>query len=315
MKSFCCYLFLLLVLIGGYYFLSEKDEAVRKADSDHSEKAVFGDEIQEPSVGQDNLETVTKSDPETIPQQNNDPAEQTPVTPKVPLENPYYAAVIGMSGDELKNGLHQIIRGHRSLTYGELWAALRDLDGGDEGQVVLIYDRTQRSHSRNGGDQGDWNREHLWPRAYGVRRSSSANTDLHHIRASDVGINGKRGHLYFDESDVDDSSGQRYSSDLDSWEPPNVVKGDIARAMFYMAVRYEGEEAGSVDLELSNHPNMKTGVHGKLSTLLSWHRMDPVSDEERARNQKIHRNYQGNRNPFIDHPEWVESIFNEMKSE
>ncbi|BDS08003.1 extracellular ribonuclease [Oceaniferula spumae] len=214
-----------------------------------------------------------------------------------------------LRGDELKQALHQRIRNHRVLTYAELWNALRDLDAGEDGKVVLIYQRSQRSSSENGGNQGDWNREHLWPRAYGIGRSSIANTDLHHIRASDVDVNAKRGHLYFDETDGEDYGGKRYSSDADSWEPPNEVKGDIARALFYMAVRYEGDEANATDLEISNTPDIKNRQLGKLSILLEWHHSDPVSDEERARNNKIYRSYQGNRNPFIDHPEFADRVF------
>jgi len=293
MKSFYCYFFLLLALVGSCYFLSHKDEL-----------AVGSDDIALPVEGKG---VQAEALPLPPSKESFKESVEVPVKEaiKEPVAGPYYSSVAGANGDEPKNGLHKIIRSHRALTYGELWEALSELDRGNEGNegnVILIYDRTQRSHSKNGGDQGDWNREHLWPRAYGVRRSSSANTDLHHIRASDVRINGKRGHLYFDETEGDDFGGKKYSADTDSWEPPNVVKGDIARSLFYMAVRYEGEEVGSIDLELSDTPSMETGVHGKLSVLLKWHKNDSVSDVEKLRNNKIHRSYQGNQNPFIDHP-------------
>jgi len=95
--------------------------------------------------------------------------------------------------------------------------------------------------------------------------------------------------------------------DFDSWEPPDRVKGDVARMMFYMAVRYEGDN-DTYDLELLN----KTGTYGpkfgKLSTLLQWHELDPVDEREQHRNEVIY-SYQHNRNPFIDHPEFVEKIW------
>lgn len=317
MKSFYCYFFLLLALIGICYFLSHKDEPVVVNDDvalPVEEKTVHAEALPMSPPKEPIKEPVEVPEKEIVKLPAKErvkvPVKETKIEP---VADPYYKSVAGASGDELKNRLHKIIRGHRALTYGELWEALRDLDRGDEGSVILIYDRTQRSHSKNGGDQGDWNREHLWPRGYGVRRSNSANTDLHHIRASDVRINGNRGHLYFDETEGDDFAGKKYSADTDSWEPPNVVKGDIARALFYMAVRYEGNEegneAGSIDLELSDSPSMETGVHGKLSVLLKWHKNDPVSDLEKVRNNKIHRSYQGNRNPFIDHPEWADGVF------
>lgn len=221
----------------------------------------------------------------------------------------YYREVIGLEGDALRIGLHRLIRRHRVLTYGELWDALADLDRGSDGKVTLIYSRVLRAAARHGGNHGMWNREHLWPRAYGISRSSPANTDLHHIRASDVKINADRGHLYFDETEGDTSPGNTFSADADSWEPPREVKGDIARAMFYMAVRYEGGEPNESDLELAEVSEISKRQLGKLSTLLEWHRLDPVSAEEKTRNQKIYRNYQGNRNPFIDHPEWAARVF------
>lgn len=81
--------------------------------------------------------------------------------------------------------------------------------------------------------------------------------------------------------------------------------------IFYMAVRYEGERSGEPDLEVSEWMNSsKSPYHGKLSTLLEWHKQDPVSEFEIRRNNLIYENWQGNRNPFIDHPEWVYEIWN-----
>ena len=103
----------------------------------------------------------------------------------------------------------------------------------------------------------------------------------------------------------------------------NGRKGDVARAMFYMAVRYEGGEhsitgASEPDLELTDDENLirqsntgkneKRGFMGRLSVLLSWHYSDPVDDIERRRNDVVFE-YQGNRNPFIDNPHWVRYIF------
>ena len=85
-------------------------------------------------------------------------------------------------------------------------------------------------------------------------------------------------------------------------------KGDLARAMFYMAVRYEGGEA-TPDLELSDTPNAGANRFGKLSDLLRWHREDPVNDEERRRNHLVYTDYQYNRNPFIDDPDYAEMVF------
>lgn len=303
MKAFCCYLVLLLSVVVGCYLLSEE----RKTRDDGVVAGKPEDEVAQQTDGH----TIPSEAPEHLtekPDGDSDIQPEFPLESKVPSKG-YYEAVLSLRGEALKEGLHRLVRRHRVLTYGQLWGALMDLDQGGEQKVILIYSRVQRAAANHGGNQGMWNREHLWPRAYGISRSSPANTDLHHIRASDVGINALRGHLFFDETEGGSSSGDTYSSDNDSWEPPRVVKGDIARAMFYMAVRYEGGEANEVDLELSNQPNISQRMLGKLFVLLEWHRLDPVSEEEKVRNEKIFRSYQGNRNPFIDHPEFAQEVF------
>ena len=107
------------------------------------------------------------------------------------------------------------------------------------------------------------------------------------------------------------------------WEVWEDRKGDVARAMFYMAVRYEGDTHGSAgitepDLELTDDlnlvegsntgSNLASGYMGRLSVLLEWHEVDPVDDAERARNDRV-AEAQGNRNPFIDNPEYVSYVF------
>jgi len=95
--------------------------------------------------------------------------------------------------------------------------------------------------------------------------------------------------------------------DSDSFEPPNGVKGDVARILLYMSTRYEAGD--KVDLELNDKVNNGTApYHGKLSVLLQWHKQDPVDEYEKRRNERIYE-IQGNRNPFIDHPEFVEKIW------
>ena len=109
---------------------------------------------------------------------------------------------------------------------------------------------------------------------------------------------------------VNHSEATECKYDSDSWEPRDSVKGDIARMLFYMAVRYEGDN-GEIDLELNEKVNNnKDPYMGKLSVLLKWNEQDPVDDLERKRNEVIFTKYQHNRNPFIDHPEWVNKIWN-----
>ncbi|MFJ2302172.1 endonuclease I family protein [Streptomyces sp. NPDC087787] len=176
--------------------------------------------------------------------------------------------------------------------------------------VILLYSGISRSKSLNGGNTGDWNREHVWAKSHGdFGTSTGPGTDLHHLRPEDVRVNSIRDNKDFDNggSSFTDSGGSR--TDSDSFEPRDAVKGDVARMILYMAVRYEGTD-GWPDLEPNDSvTNGSAPYHGRLSVLKQWHEQDPPSAIEKRRNDVIHTSYQHNRNPFIDHPEWVEAIW------
>ncbi|HPF42999.1 MAG TPA: endonuclease, partial [Bacillota bacterium] len=138
-------------------------------------------------------------------------------------------------------------------------------------------------------------------------------SDLHHLRPTDVSVNSLRADLDFGEATtlVSDTYGDvetycYYSSSY--FEPRDEIKGDVARMLFYMAVRYEGE-SGEPDLELVNGTTTSDSSNiGDLATLLLWNVADTVDAYEKSRDNLVYE-YQHNRNPFIDHPEWVEIIF------
>jgi hypothetical protein len=98
-----------------------------------------------------------------------------------------------------------------------------------------------------------------------------------------------------------------------TWEPPDIDKGWVARACLYMATRYDGSEPNTLDLELVELPPTSTLTNppqmGRKSTLLLWNRKHPPSQWERRRNQVIYDQFQHNRNPFIDHPEFADVIY------
>lgn len=225
----------------------------------------------------------------------------------------YYAAAIGKTGDNLKNALHAIISsGATKLSYDAVWNALKvtDQDPANSSNVKLLYSGLSRSKSLNGGDTGDWNREHVWAKSHGdFGTSAGPGTDLHHLRPEDVTVNALRGNKDFDTGGTAVSGAAGNFVDADSWEPRNAVKGDVARMIFYMAVRYEGDDSWP-DLEVDNATGSGTAPRiGRLSALLQWHAQDPPDAAERNRNQLIYASYQHNRNPFIDHPEWVAAVF------
>ena len=233
----------------------------------------------------------------------------------------YYNAAAGLTGTALRSALHNIIDNHTSISYSAAENALKvtDEDPANSANVILIYKRESKPKSDFGGGTNQWNREHVWPNSLGIDDAAPAYSDLFNLRPADVNVNSDRGNLPFDES-LPGSSGYQKpahaeaalcSQDSNSWEPPTIVKGDIARGIFYMDIRYEGG-SGEPNLQLTDNLALVTtsaSYMGKLATLLVWHFIDPVDDAERARNDVVYSNYQGNRNPFIDHPEWVEAIY------
>jgi serine protease len=142
-------------------------------------------------------------------------------------------------------------------------------------------------------------------------KDTAAHIDLHHVFAADSTVNSSRGDKDFDKGGNPHHECDDCRTDRDSWEPPDEMKGDVARVMFYMAVRYEGNDSsGADDLELVNRvTDSRTPFLSVLSTLLEWHCADPACDAERRRNNVVY-NWQGNRNPFVDRPEWEASVWN-----
>lgn len=233
----------------------------------------------------------------------------TPTDPGVPAG--YYDAAAGKTGAALASALHGIIDGNRTLTYAEVWDALKvtDQDPANSSNVIEFYSGRSVPKSSNGGSTGNWNREHTWPQSHGgFGTSAGPGTDLHHLRPEDVTVNSTRGNKDFDNGGSAVAQCPDCFTDADSFEPRDSVKGDVARGLMYMAVRYEGGD-GFADLELNDTVNGTTAYLGKISVLLAWSAADPVSAAERARNDLVYTRYQGNRNPFVDHPEYADAIW------
>ncbi|MBC8402458.1 MAG: endonuclease [Candidatus Marinimicrobia bacterium] len=238
----------------------------------------------------------------------------------------YYDSASGLDDDALKSALNDIIDGHTEYPYTssgtDVWDILKvsDRDPNNSDNVICVY--TQYSidadQEYNSGD--GWSREHVWAKSHGdFGTETGAGTDLHNLKPEDVSVNSTRNNKDFDDggtSVTDSSPPAGYDGSTDclststTWEPPDSVKGDVARIIFYMVTRYEGEN-GEVDLEMVDYADSAPAgeaYHGVQSTLYSWHVADPVDDFETNRNNIIH-DYQDNRNPFIDHPEYANYIW------
>lgn len=239
-----------------------------------------------------------------------------PAGPEVvlPAEVPpgYYDAAEGKAGPELHAALHGIIANGTHLTYDEVWDALKviDADPANNANVVMIYSGKSMPKDANGGGQDQWNREHTWAQSHGdFGTEPGPGTDLFQLRPCEVGVNSTRGNLDFDTGGEEVPEAPGNFIDGDSFEPRDAVKGDIARGIFYTAVRYDGDD-GFADLEPNDQVNNDSQpFHGKLSTLLAWHAQDPPDAAEQARNDVIFDQYQKNRNPFIDRPEFADAIW------
>lgn len=243
----------------------------------------------------------------STPEEPEEPGE--PGEPTDP--GSYYDGTAGLTGSALKSKLHDIISNNTVLSYDQVWDGIKDVDEDPQNtnNVVLLYQGTSSPKSNNGGDVDNWNREHVWAKSHGdFGTSNGPGTDLHHLRPTDVTVNSDRGNLDFDNGGSENDEAPGNYSDSDSWEPRDEVKGDVARMIFYMAVRYEAGDR--VNLEVNDQVNNGSNPYmGRMSVLKQWSQQDPPDAFEQRRNERVFDNWQGNRNPFIDHPEWVESIW------
>jgi endonuclease I len=227
-------------------------------------------------------------------------------------DDTYYQDAIGKTGPALKDALHTIISDQTKISYSAVWDALKltDEDPGNSANVIELYSGRSVPKDTNGGDVDDWNREHVWAKSHGdFGTATGPGTDVHHLRPEDVTVNSARGNLDFDEGGSAVNQCDGCSADADSFEPREAVKGDVARMILYMAIRYEGGD-GWPDLEPNDAVNNGSApALGRLSVLLQWNAQDPPDAFEMHRNDVIYEQIQHNRNPFIDHPEWAPEIF------
>lgn len=276
----------------------------------------------------------------------------------------YYSHVNTSSASQLRCSLHETIKGHTVYPYSggttNTWTILEiaDEDPNNAGRILDAYKNRSfvKVTDRAGSGSGvKYNREHTWPNSLGFG-STTGNlglpyapyTDTHMLYLTDAGYNADRGNKPFADCSLSSGCGERvtevnngngggsgvYPGNSNWFKTPDgnagsfqvwgKRKGDMARAVLYMAIRYEGgtdpnNGQSEPDLELTDDrskiviTSSSPAYMGLLTTLLSWHQADPPDAAEQARNEVIF-SFQGNRNPFIDHPEWATaSLFNSAK--
>lgn len=279
----------------------------------------------------------------------------------------YYSTVDAADATTLRATLHPVIDDHTKFPYSststDCWDILNDADENpsNASQLLSIYKNEAYADGCSSGCDSSlgWNREHTWAKSFGFSEDSGNGripyTDCHHLRAADQGYNSSRnnnphnnctGDCTDKPTDANNGFGggagdvNKRGSLLNVscgntpavdnvWETWDHRKGDVARTILYMDIRYEGgtgalggeqDLIATSDLALMMVETTSCGdgyqdpaYHGVLSTLLAWHTADPVDADELRRNDQVWC-YQGNRNPFVDHPEWVDCLYNNICS-
>ncbi len=225
----------------------------------------------------------------------------------------YYSSAVGKSGDDLRDALEAIVKkDFKPVTYGDARYVLVDADRNpvDNTKVWLSYEEKQAEAKWDNGST--WNREHVWAKSKGLggninNNESGAGSDIYNLKAEDPTINTTKGNRDFEEKSGDESFYGTHGTY--SYVPMKSARGDVARIMFYMDLRWGTEQKMSID------NNSETGTnprHGKLDDLINWHSKDPVDPFEIRRSNVVYSK-QNNRNPFVDHPELVDYLYGDKK--
>lgn len=246
----------------------------------------------------------------------------------------YYDGTTGLTGAALKTKLSEIIsNGHRDNGYDGLWTAYKTTDTDktyeNDGTILDMYSENPfgkdpynfmpgSKQCGNYSSEGDcYNREHVVPQSLFGKKAPMV-TDVHHIRATDGKVNGMRSNYPYGKvgsASFISRNGSKLGSSASSgfsgtvFEPIDEFKGDIARMILYFVTRYESNLS-----TFSTENGMLSGARypgiqkWELDVLLNWAALDPVSAAEVNRNDAAYK-YQGNRNPYIDHPEYVSLVF------
>ena len=246
-----------------------------------------------------------------------------------PCPSDYYAVALNKSDQALLTALYNIITSHTDIGYDGLWEAYADTDTDDRGYYIDMYSTYDKyTYSKKCGNYskiGDCiNREHSVPKSWWGGSKIDPYSDIFNIVPTDGYVNNQRSNYpygvceggtrlsndgYVAKGRMGYSTRNGYTGRV--FEPDDEFKGDFARAYFYMATCYNNlvsnwtKSGGDTFFAGNNYPVFTTYA---IDLLLEWHRLDPVSEKETTRNCYAHA-WQGNRNPYIDHPELAEYIW------
>lgn len=234
----------------------------------------------------------------------------------------YYASLENetSNGAAFRTKLAQILKEtHKyKTTYNELRNIYKvaDKDPNKSGNIIWFYTGTSVAFSGDfGNGYNGTNREHVWPKAGGKAfdEKSNAGSDAHHLRPCNANLNSKRGSCGYDEvpqipSNIVEENGSTSYGNLcylanETFYPGEGYRGATARILMYVQTRWGTEHSLKF---VDGQGSVKT--IGSISTLMKWHLEEPPTEEEYRRNEEVYK-IQGNRNPFIDHPEYASRIY------
>ena len=244
----------------------------------------------------------------------------------------YYLSTSGLTGQPLKIALRNIIRPHTQLSYtpglwnayyttdkkldGKLWDVYSDVPGGTPAYEYTLG-TNQCSGTSPSGENGCYNREHTWPQSK-FTSDTPMQTDLFIVYPTDYFVNSRRGDYPYGKVGTASqtfTNGSKIGNNVypgtttgNCFEPIDSFKGDLARNYFYVSTCYRNDSAKFVNWESATQVNFTPWT---VQLLLEWHHLDPVSKKEIDRNNAVYA-LQGNRNPFIDHPEFADCIWGTM---
>lgn len=246
------------------------------------------------------------------------------------IPNGYYTNAVGKHDEALMTALEGIIYNHTLLSYNYMWTAYDSTDVADDGYYIDMYSTCKYNHDSYHVGNATYvgqglNREHSFPKSWFGGEIAPMFTDLTMLIPTDGYVNQRRsnnpygvcagGMTYVNEEMGVSMRGKLGTSTYNGYtatvfEPDDEYKGDFARIYFYMVTCYKSEVSqwpGSGQLDYTTN-NYKAFSTWSMKLLMEWHRADPVSTKEIKRNEAVYR-LQGNRNPFIDHPELAEHIW------
>ena len=266
------------------------------------------------------------------------------LTAMADIPNGYYTNAVGKSDEALMTALEGIINYHSQLSYNGLWDSYPFTDTGDDGYYIDMYSTCKYNHDSYHVGAASYvgqglNREHSFPKSWFGGEVDPMFTDLMMIIPTDGYVNQRRSNYPYGvcaggTTHSNDSLGvtmlgklgistyKGYNAKV--FEPDDEYKGDFARIYFYMVTCYKSyvpSWPGSDQLDYTTN-GYKAFSSWSLQMLMEWHRADPVSAKEIARNEAVYDSHvgnkqygQGNRNPFVDHPELAEYIWGTKQHE